>query len=77
MIFCYLNNDVIHETSNDYRPEDNMHPWKLQRLGRAVQSYLLDRNIPEDVEWQFDVATVLIDINKRMSRVFLLEDIVL
>ena len=54
-----------------------MHPWKLQRLGRAVQSYLLDRNVPEDIEWQFDVATVFIDKNKRMSRVFLLEDIVL
>ena len=72
-----LTNNVIHETSDTYRAEDNMHPWKLQRLGRAVQSYLLDRNIGDDIDWEFDVATVYIDTNKRLSRVFLIEDIVL
>lgn len=69
--------DVTHVTNDDYQPEDNMHPWKLQRLGRAVQSYLLDRNVPDDAEWQFDLATVYIDMDKRLSRVELLEDIVL
>lgn len=69
--------NVNHETSAGYRPEDNMHPWKLKRLGRATQSYLLDKDISDDVDWQFDVATVYIDMNKRLSKVFLLEDIVL
>lgn len=69
---------VTHVTSGDsYRAEDNMHSWKLQRLGRAVQSYLLDRNVSDETEWQFDVVTVHIDMSKRLSRVFLLEDIVL
>jgi Holliday junction resolvase-like predicted endonuclease len=54
-----------------------MHPRKLQRLARAVQSYLLEKDIPDDIEWQFDLATVHIDANKRLSRVFLLEDIIL
>lgn len=63
--------------SDGYRPEDNIHPWKLKRLGRAVQSYLLDKDIPDDVDWQFDVVTVYVDVNKRLSRVFLIEDIVL
>ena len=54
-----------------------MHPWKLQRLGRAVQSYLLDRDVSDETDWQFDVVTVHIDMSKRLSRVFLLEDIVL
>jgi putative endonuclease len=42
--------NVIRETDS-YRAEDNMHPFKLQRLGRAVQSYLLDRNVPDNIEW--------------------------
>ena len=54
-------NNVIHETHDAYRAEDNLHPWKLQRLGRAVQSFLLDRNIPENMDWQFDIVTVTID----------------
>ncbi len=74
-----LSDNVIHETLKDdfYRAEDNMHPWKLQRLGRAVQSYLLERDISDDIEWQFDVATVHIDASKGLHKVFILEDIVL
>ncbi|KND48698.1 MAG: putative endonuclease [Parcubacteria bacterium C7867-003] len=69
--------DVTHVTKDTYNPEDNMHPWKLERLGRAVQSYLLDRNVPDEVEWQFDLVTVYIDMNKRLSRVEIMEDLVL
>jgi putative endonuclease len=69
--------DVTHETVEGYRPEDNMHPYKLQRLGRAVQSYLLDKNVSDDVDWQFDVVTVYIDMKNRLSKVFLLEDVIL
>src|SRR3989338_8039672 len=45
--------DLSQVTSDSYRPEDNMHPWKLQRLSRAVQSYLLEKDIGEEVDWQF------------------------
>ncbi|MEI6843314.1 MAG: YraN family protein [bacterium] len=69
--------EVTRGTGGEYRPEDNMHPWKLQRLGRVIQSYLLDKNVSDETDWQFDVATVYIDSEKRLSRVFLLEDIVL
>lgn len=77
---------VIRETHDSYRAEDNMHPWKLKRLGRAVQSYLLEKDIrlkelfgqvSDDIDWQFDVVTVYIDVSKRISRVFLMEDVVL
>ncbi len=69
--------DVPHETQEGYRPEDNMHPWKLQRLARTIQSYLLDKNVPDDIEWQFDVATVYVDQEKRLCRVKILEDVIL
>lgn len=70
--------NVIHETSKDsYNPEDNMHPWKLQRLSRVIQSYLLDKNVSDETDWQFDLATVYIDQAKRLSRVLLLEDVIL
>lgn len=62
---------------DEYRAEDNMHPWKLKRLGRAVQSYLLERDVSDETEWQFDLVTVHIDQDKGLQGVFLLEDIVL
>ena len=76
-IFPLGEKNVTHETSDGYRAEDNMHPWKLQRLGRVVQSYLLDKDVPDDVDWQFDLATVYVDSYKGQHVIKMLEDIVL
>lgn len=67
--------NVSHETG--YRPEDNMHPWKVERLKRIIQTYLADKNVLENDEWQFDVATVYIDQTKRLCKVNMLEDVIL
>jgi putative endonuclease len=71
--------DVTRGTNSggEYRPEDKIHPWKLQRLSRVIQSYLLDKDVPDDADWQFDVITVYVDIEKRLSKVKLMEDVVL
>ncbi len=69
---------VTHVTNtSDYRPEDNVHPWKLQRLSRAIQSYLLERDVSDETDWQFDLLTVYIDKDKGLRQVEALEDIVL
>lgn len=67
----------VTRVTGEYRPEDNVHPWKLQRLGRVIQSYLLDKYISDDTDWQFDVVTVYLDSDKRLLKVEILEDIVL
>ncbi len=69
--------NVTHETGDSYRPEDNMHPLKVKRLIRAIESYLMEKNVSDETEWQLDLATVEIDKDKRLSRVSLLEDIVI
>jgi putative endonuclease len=65
---------VTHETEG-YRPEDNMHPWKLKRLSRVIQAYLLHKHI--DGEWQLDLASVYINMKDRKARVNMFNDIVL
>lgn len=71
-----INSIVPHETEG-FRPEDNMHPKKQERLARAVETYLLDRNVSSETEWQFDLATVYLDLKNKKAKVNLLEDIVL
>ncbi len=66
---------VIHETQDAYRPEDNMHPWKLKRLSRAIQTFLMEGEL--DDEWLFDLITVYIDEKNKKSQVSFIEDIVL
>src|SRR3989338_5172661 len=65
---------VTHGTS-EYRPEDNMHPWKLKRLSRAMQTYLLDRKL--NCDWQLDLVTVKIDKQNRTARVELIENVII
>ncbi len=60
-----------------FRPEDNVHPAKIKRLHRAIQTYLLERKVPEDKEWQLDVACVYLDFSTRKARVEMLENVIL
>lgn len=59
-----------------YRPEENVHPAKLKRLHRAIQTYLLDHKVPEDTPWQLDVACVYLDFATRRARVEMLENVI-
>ncbi len=60
-----------------YRPEENMHPAKVKRLHRAIQTYLLDHKVPEDKKWQLDLACAFLDFKTHLAHVELLENIVL
>ncbi|MEI6659867.1 MAG: YraN family protein [bacterium] len=61
---------------NRKRPEENMHPWKMKRLSRTMQTYLIHNRIGNRA-WQFDLVLVFIDMNSRKARVKILENIVL
>ena len=58
-----------------YRPEENVHPAKLRRLARAIQTYILEKNI--DGDWQLDIVMVRIDETARQAKVEILENIVI
>ena len=68
--------NVSHETNDDYRAEDNMHPWKLKRLSRTIQTYLIHKRIG-NTPWQFDLLLVYIDLKERKARVRVMENIIL
>ena len=66
-----------HGTNDDYRPEDNMHPWKLKRLSRTIQTYLLSEKIPDEKEWQVDLLVVFLDIKNKKAKIKVVNDIIL
>ena len=75
---------VSPETDN-YRPEDNLHPWKLKRLSRVIQTYLLGYRPADaksfggakETDWQFDVVVVYLDLKSLEAKINYLEDIIL
>lgn len=62
---------------DNYRAEDNMHPWKLKRLSRTIQTYLMSNRIPENKEWQVDLLIVYLDLKNKKAKVKIVPDIVL
>ena len=63
---------------NEYRPEDNVHPEKLRRLARITESYLASKRRMAGIGgWQFDVAAVFLDMERRSARVKMLWDLIL
>jgi len=68
---------VSREPGKGYRPEENMHPAKLKRLHRVIQTYLLDRKVPDSKEWRVDVACVYLDFSTRKAKVEMLENVIL
>lgn len=69
--------DISRETLDGYRPEENVHPWKLKRLSRAIQGYLLENKINSDKIWQLDVVAVFLDLKNREARVRFTENVVI
>ena len=57
-----------------YRPEDNIHPQKLRRLARTIETYILEKKI--DAEWQIDAITVRLDMENRRAKIDWIENIV-
>jgi putative endonuclease len=61
----------------EYRPEDNMHPWKLKRLSRTIQTYLLNKNIDEEKGWQMDLLIVYLCQKEKKAKIKVVSDIIL
>jgi putative endonuclease len=64
------------ETYEVNRPEENMHPWKLKRLRRVVETYLISKRLGY-VDWQFDLLVVYLDVEKRLAKVKVIDNIIL
>lgn len=66
-----------YQHGSDYRPEENVHIWKMKRLKRAIQTWFMEHPDYEDYEWQMDVITVLVDFNSKKSKIRWIKNIIL
>ena len=58
-------------------PEENMHPLKMKRISRTISTYLSSKNIDEETLWQVDLIVVIINLEKRKTKIKLVKDIIL
>lgn len=57
---------------DDYRPEDNMHPQKILRLGRAISVYLEEKQI--ECDWEVIGVMILLNSVDKTAKITLLDD---
>ena len=69
--------EKLANSKDKMRPEDNVTPEKIRRLGRIIQTYLHTKGVSDETKWEFAVATVLLDIETRRAKISLLENIIL
>lgn len=75
-----VSRETLHNLSketNAYRPEENMHPWKIKRMSRTIQTYLLSKKIPEEKEWQVDLLVVYLDLKNKKAKINRIADLIL
>lgn len=75
-VSCETLPDFSSENPFIKRPEENMHPWKIKRLSRTVQTYLIHKRIG-NTPWQFDLLLVYLSLKDRKARVRVLSNIIL
>lgn len=63
----------VSRETNDYRPEEQVHPAKLKRLERAISAYVGE--FRDDREYRIDVVGVLLDEKRRIARCSLYENV--
>jgi len=71
-VSCEKLPDVSSE-SNSYRPEENIHPKKLEKVARTAETYLLEKGI--DADWQIDAIAVFLCIKDKKARCRMLENV--
>ncbi len=63
------------KNTDEYEPEDNIHPWKRQRLRRIIQTYLAAKHY--EGEWQVDSLAVYLNKEGTVLKIDWLQDILL
>lgn len=75
-VSCAIEN-VTRESLLAIRPEDNMHPAKLKKLYRTIETYLMDKeNVLYTDNWQLDVICVYVDQITKKAKVKHMENII-
>lgn len=62
-------------THGTWRPEENVHAYKIKKLSRAIESWLADNNWVGD--WQIDVAAVRIVPRETYATIKIIDNVIL
>lgn len=75
--FIEVKSVIDRGTGTDYRPEENVTNLKQRKLRRVIQTYLNENKYDKDIEFEFHVIAVVMNIMTGKSKVKMLNNIIL
>lgn len=70
--------DLATRSREWYRPEENLHGLKLDRIKRTIQSFLFESRASIESSWEFSVITVILNSKSRgLHRLEHLENLII
>ncbi len=63
--------------SGTYKPEDNVHGFKVRQIRRMIETYLMESGKSRDTEFYFHIVCVYMNMQTRRARVKLIEHVIL
>ncbi len=66
LVFVEVKSRIITKT-NHLPPETNVHFTKQQKIIKTAQSYLAEKNYPENISWQIDVIAIELNTKTRKA----------
>lgn len=64
---------VSRENLPVFSPEENVTPKKIERLKRAISVYFAQNETEKEKDWQFDIAAVFVDKERKRAILRLIE----
>lgn len=58
-----------------WRPEDNVHPYKIRKLTRAIESWISEKNYADD--WQIDVIAIRLVPCEKYATIKYIDNVIL
>lgn len=77
------NRGFSHETSElsgevgEYRPEDNVHPLKLNKISKTIRVWMEENRVPESADWSFNVAIVYFSGRQKKCYIKFIWDVII
>jgi putative endonuclease len=61
----------------EFQPQENVHFWKQRKLARAIKTYLSEKKVSDETEWQIDIITVFLNFETRRAKIKTIENVIL
>jgi len=62
---------------DEYLPEENIRIFKKQRLKRTINTYLAEKNVSGETDFQIDIMAVYLNPETGENKIRFLEDVIL